>query len=276
MKKNKIIAALVVAGFTISAGGYYVISDKHEMAKADVGNSVELEKSAIQNKMVNSIDNFQSAKGSFTYYAKLAKINDTIDFDVNLKEKPASFYKVKSPDGKKESIAVYDGEKKLDANSATKEYMIVPVVKEQSPAVSQAIPAKERYIKDESGDSEGVKLRKDPANMGLASEVLFSQNIALGFLEDYNKWKFEADETYLGLPAKVITGEVSDNFKERHGSSTFKMWVHKDTGILLKFEEYDSKGEKVVAIKVNDIKLNTPSDVQKFKIQELDGYKRLK
>ncbi|PEO41731.1 MULTISPECIES: hypothetical protein [Bacillus] len=276
MKKNKIIAALVVAGFTISAGGYYVISDKHEMAKADVGNSVELEKSAIQNKMVNSIDNFQSAKGSFTYYAKLAKINDTIDFDVNLKEKPASFYKVKSPDGNKESIAVYDGEKKLDANSATKEYMIVPVVKEQSPAVSQAIPAKERYIKDESGNSEGVKLRKDPANMGLASEVLFSQNIALGFLEDYNKWKFEVDETYLGLPAKVITGEVSDNFKERHGSSTFKMWVHKDTGILLNFEEYDSKGDKVVAIKVNDIKLNTPSDVQKFKIQELDGYKRLK
>ncbi|EEM07687.1 hypothetical protein bmyco0003_56550 [Bacillus pseudomycoides] len=89
-------------------------------------------------------------------------------------------------------------------------------------------------------------------------------------------YKFEANENYLGLPAKVITGEVSDNFKERHGSSTFKMWVHKDTGILLNFEEYDSKGEKVVAIKVNDIKLNTPSDVRKFKIQELDVYKRLK
>ncbi|MFK4467524.1 hypothetical protein [Bacillus sp. RC252] len=243
------------------------------MVNADVGNSIEREKLAIQNKMVNSIDNFQTAKGSFTYYVKLAKFNDTIVFDVNLKDTPASFYTVKSPDGKTESITVYDGEQKLDVNSSAKEYMLTPVAREQAPVDSQAIPAQERYIKDENDNSEGVKLRKAPANMGLASEVLFSQNIALGFLEDYSKWKFEADEIYLGLPVKVITGEVSDNFKERHGSSTFKMWIHRDTGMLLNFEEYDSKGEKVVAIKVNDIKLNTPSDTQKFKIQELDGYK---
>ncbi|PEA83806.1 hypothetical protein [Bacillus pseudomycoides] len=59
-------------------------------------------------------------------------------------------------------VLPHDGEKKLDANSATKEYMIAPVVKEHSPAVSQAIPAKERYIKDESGNSEGVKLQSNP------------------------------------------------------------------------------------------------------------------
>ncbi|HDR6271792.1 TPA: hypothetical protein QCU37_005439 [Bacillus cereus] len=276
MKKNKVIALLLATGFTIGVGGYYIVSDKHEVVNANVGDTIEREKLAIQNKMVNSIDNFQSAKGSFTYYAKLAKFNDTIVFDVNLKDTPASFYTVKSPAGKTESITVYDGEKRLDVNSSAKEYKLTPVAKEQAPVDSQAIPAQERYIKDENGNSEGVKLRKDPANMGLASEVLFSQNLALGFLEDYSKWKFEADEVYLDLPVKVITGEVSDNFKERHGSSTFKMWIHKDTGILLNFEEYDSKGEKVVAIKVNDIKLNTPSDTQKFKIQELDGYKRIK
>lgn len=273
-KKNKLIIGLIVTGITISTGSYYVFSEKEEVVNADIGNPVEVEKASIQDKMVNSIDYFKTAKGSFHYYAKLANINDTIEFEVQLKDKPSSFYNTKSPEGQKESVTVFDGEQILNANSTKKEYVLTPVVKDEGPRANQASPAKQRYKIDGNGTKKTI-LRKDPSNMGLASSVLFNQNIALGFLKDYSQWKVESNEEYLGLKAKVITGKVPESYAKRHGGETFKMWVHKDTGILLNFEEYDQKGEKVFNITVNDIKLNEPTDKQKFKIQEPAGYKRI-
>ncbi|MBL4953656.1 hypothetical protein JK635_15820 [Neobacillus sp. YIM B02564] len=60
---------------------------------------------------------------------------------------------------------------------------------------------------------------------------------------------------------------------------TFKVLVHKDTGIMLDFEIYNASGEMVNTIKVNDIKINsifTTSDNGKLKIKIPKNYKELK
>lgn len=272
--KNKLIASIIIASVTIGAGTYYNYSQHDTVASADVINSNDAAKTAIQDKMVNSIDYFQSAKGSFTYYAKVAKINQKIDFDVNLKDQGGSFFNIKNAKGENKVLGISDGKKVMEANISDKSYRLGDSLEMPSKAF-EATPAKLRYLKDANGNVEGVQLRKDPVNMGIATEVLFSQNIALGFLEDYSKWKIEQDEEYLGLSANVITGEVPNDYKGRHGSSKFKMWVHKDTGILLNFEEFNDQNEKVVNIKIDDIKLNQPTDPNKFKIQEPTGFKRI-
>ncbi|KAB2397080.1 MULTISPECIES: hypothetical protein [Bacillus cereus group] len=294
IKRNKIVAGLVITGLTLGVAGYVNLPiNNNQTVKAEVRNSTEEQKSLIQNKMVNSIDNFSSAQGSFLYYAKLANIDQTIEFDVKLNNKPVSHNKMKNNDGNKVSESTFDGKQHLTVFHDEKQYNLANAISnEEAPVKSQAIPAEQRYIKGPNGKNEGVKLRRDPANMGLANEVLFSQNIALGFLEEKNKWTIKGEEKYLDLPVIIITGEVPNSYAQRHGGKTFKLLVHKDTGILLNFEEYDSNNQIVFNIKVNNINIdnnqktvmksavstqqNSMSDEQKFTIKIPEGYKSMK
>ncbi|WP_375200516.1 hypothetical protein [Bacillus sp. RS11] len=83
------------------------------------------------------------------------------------------------------------------------------------------------------------------------------------------------------MPATVITGELPDMYKERFDGELFKIWVHKDTGIILNLEIYDDSKEIVNNIKLNDIKLNTnkitsysiSDDAEEFKIEIPENYK---
>lgn len=100
--------------------------------------------------------------------------------------------------------------------------------------------------------------------MGVASEVLFNQNIALAYLEDQNKWAIVGSEDYLGLNATIIKGELPAYFKDKHNAETFKLWVHEETGILLKMEEYNQNGEVVYYVETHSIKLNSPLESEKF------------
>lgn len=260
----------------ISIGINTLPSDKGKKVEANSLSPNELEKQSIQDKMLNSTDYFKNAKGSFRYYIKKSNIDDTITFDVKLKVQPASYVKSTNNLDKSSVETTFDGDNRLNVSHKDKMYNIDPVQKANPNVRIPPKASQQRYFKNDDGTT-GFILSRDPANMGIASSVLNNQYIALGFLEDYNKWQIVGSDEFLGLPAIVITGELPDIYKSRFDGSSFKIFVHKDTGILLNLEVYGNSNEIVNIIKLNDIKLNSiynSSDDEKFKIKIPQNYKQ--
>jgi len=279
-KKIKMIAIPLLAVSISSIGVYSSLSNNDKVAdkvEASSINSEELAKQSIQDKMLNSVDYFKNAKGSFRYYIKKSNIDDTVTFNVNLNGKPGSYVKTINNQDQSSIETTFDGDNRLNVDNENKTYTVDPVLEADSNSPTPPKSAKGRYLKGQ----DGFIISRDPANMGQASSVLNNQYIALGFLEDYNKWEINEDDEFLGLPATVITGELPDMYKERFDGELFKIWVHKDTGIILNLEIYDDSKEIVNNIKLNDIKLNTnkitsysiSDDAEEFKIEIPENYK---
>lgn len=268
MINKKFISFIAIAGFISSGLGISIVKANNATVTSNV--DVNYKKENIQNFMVNSIDHFDNAKGSLSYYAKHSDTYYEVEFEVKLGDTPSSYTKLKSKDNDIEYK--FDGELLLEQDNRIKEYSLYELDKNDLQSSLKGTPAKERYEKGEDGKTLGVILRKDPSFMGLASDILFNQNIALGFLEDYTKWEIQGNEDYLGLNAVTIKGELNDYYKEKHQAEIFKLWVHQDTGILLKMEEYSKQGDIVYYIKANDIKLNSITDSKNFEIEILGDY----
>lgn len=280
-KKNKIII-LPLLVVLVSSVGIYTTSFFNKVkienkAEANTMSSDELAKQSIQDKILNSIDYFKNAKGSFRYYIKKSDIDETISFKVKLNGKPASYVETINNQDQTSVETTFDGDNRLNVSHKDKMYNIDPVLKANLNDPSPPKTAQQRYIKNSDGTS-GFILSRDPADMGIASSILNNQYVALGFLEDHKKWKICKDDVFLGLPAIVITGELPDIYKTRFDATSFKVLVHKDTGIILNLEIYNNSGEIVNKIKLNDIKLNslTTSDNEKLKIKIPQNYQEIK
>lgn len=227
-------------------------------------------KDDIQNKIVNSIDYFNSAEGSFTWYMEKSNTDMTIDYKVKIKDKPSSYEKITF----KEGVVIenlFDGKNKETYNNKDKTYKTGGVVLIDGDSSKYSI--KNRYYKSGDG-TPGVYLRQDPSFMGYAKESLFNQNVALGFLEDQSKWDMKNGETFLGLDTVVINGTFSDYYSNKLKANTYKLWVEKNTGIILKMELYAENGDVVEKLDTTSIKLNCTIDDNAFK-KDKTGYSNL-
>lgn len=268
MKKTLTIIASV--GLTVSLlGSNAFAKNYYESSTSIPDNSLEF-KEEIQNKMVNSIDYFNKAKGTYTFSSKTLDVVNNVDFQVELGDKSMSYTKLKVTDNFKEKIIErkYNGDEILYLDQINKKYKKFADGNKEGrnkDSKLKGTPAKERYIK-ENGKIVGVHHRKDPSFMTIASEVLFNQNIALGYLNDYSKWNIVDETNYLGFDAVVINGTLDDYYQVKHKAVTFTLWVDKNTGILLKNEEYDNNGDVVDSLIVNKLKLTENLDSDKFKL----------
>lgn len=111
----------------------------------------------------------------------------------------------------------------MNVSHKEKEYKVDPVQK-VNPNDLPPKSSQKRYFKNGDG-TKGFIISRDPADMGIASSVLNNQYIALGFLEDPNKWEINGNDTFLDLPAIVITGELPDIYKSRFDGSSFRRFV---------------------------------------------------
>jgi outer membrane lipoprotein-sorting protein len=267
--KKKTIAIFAALGIVTSVTGIGFSITNTDSVKAAVS-QIDVTKEQIQNKMVNSIDYLDTVKGSFTYHADHNNTHYTVDYQVKLGENPSSNTKLKTDE--KDRDMKFDGENLLILDNKNKKYEQFKIDKNDLKTNLKGTSAKDRYKKDSSGKVEGVILRRDPSFMGIASDTIFNQNVALGFLEDYSKWDIVGEETYMGLNAVVIKGELNNYYQQKHGAKTFKIWVHKETGILLNMEEYDSNNKIVYYIRTDNIKINGTLDNEKFKTDVPVGY----
>lgn len=228
-------------------------------------NLLELsDKERIQYKMLNSIDFFDSAEGSFEYYKKSTNMKDLIEYSVDVK-KNRSYSRIVDLQNNSRDIEDINQDKKgYTYDNKNKTYTVSSVATgEEDLDNRKDLKPKDRYFSDDKGQ-KGVMLRVDPTQMGAASNVLFNQNIALSFLEDYNSWNIQGEESFLGRDCIKVNGTIGDYYNNKLGGKNFTMLVDKSTGILLKFEVFNSAEDISFSIVSKEILVNKVIDDKKF------------
>jgi hypothetical protein len=276
--KSKGIKVFVISG-ALLFGGYFATKEfliDIPNIKAAEEENINISKEQIHEKMLNSVDYFDNVKGEFTYYKKKNGVTYTVEYQIKLGNNPKSYEKVLG--------AGVDEELVFDSDLATVQQIFnkdktvqeSKIDKDEFNAKLKLNKEKSKSPKTRYGTLDGQKLykyRSDPTMTGYAKNSIFPQEIALGFLEDYDTWEIKGKTSYLGLKALIIEGTFNDYYSNKHNAESFKLWIHEDTGILLKYEEYDANGEVVIYQKTDDIKINNTIDEQKFKLKSVDKQK---
>ncbi|MCL1701185.1 hypothetical protein [Lysinibacillus sp. Bpr_S20] len=300
--KKRIVYPLMMASI-IGSGALLVSSNNSEKYSgsitaeaatydsADVIKNIDSEKINVQNLMLNSIDNFKTAKGSFTYYSNSGKYNLNVEYNVNLTENPKSYEKVQSLEfnskdnsfkkasfepGYEESL--YDGNSFTKSRSADNQINGLARSADAQTSTVEARPAtkeerefkkgttmEERIEKMPGGEKAYIK-RVDPSLMGIAKTSLFPEDIAMGLLENTDSWNITGEGNISGIKTFVIQGKLNNDYATRYNAQDFELEVDQKTGILLVFKAIDSNGNVKESIITNEIELNSVLDSSSFKL----------
>ncbi|MCD7729907.1 MAG: hypothetical protein LUI05_00205 [Oscillospiraceae bacterium] len=80
-------------------------------------------------------------------------------------------------------------------------------------------------------------------NVDDASICLFPQEMAFGFLLDFDLWEIDGSESYEGRDCVVLSGETNADYGKKIGDERFAFYVDKQTGTLLEYVGYNANGE---------------------------------
>ncbi|MDM5155113.1 sigma-E factor regulatory protein RseB domain-containing protein [Bacillus sp. DX1.1] len=216
--------------------------------------------------MINTVDHFETAKGEFkSHYANIP--GDTlINYELSLNNKAGGYSKITNMGNATEKVTYhyYHDGIMWDIHEETGTYIEVKYLQETH---SKTLKIEDAF----SVDSEGInvtKYRERPV-IGEAQSSLFPYEIASNYTRDLNSWEIEKqNEKVLEHNTLVIKGKIN-----RHNFQSFRFWADKDTGILVKYETYNSAGNVVDYLYPTKLEINVPIDSKKF-IPNLEGYKK--
>lgn len=204
---------------------------------------------AIQQKMLNAVDNFSDASGSFHIAFSNNGQDEDVDFEVSPKH-ASSFVRVTRANGEVVENAT-NGQSSIELRPGESSYQMKQLAKLeplQSP----------RQFRDEKGDAV-YQYRQDPTWAIGASEVTLPQNYA--FWLSNSDAKIVGHARLVGRNATVIAGHHDAYLADKLRASTFKMWVDDATGVLLKLRGTDAAGRVMYYIDVQDLKFDSGIDL---------------
>ena len=217
--------------------------------------SRSVSKGALYDRMLNSIDYFNTVSVSFSYcFPNLSpnEVQITIDSDLTC-GKVYQSYLVAEKDYLLEDISdgVFVVRYNLSENQAWIE--MPAVVREEKAEV--ILNDQERYYYDQQDDSNYV-YRRNTTNADAASWCLFPQEFAFGFLSDITGWEITEDTEYLGRKSVTLEGTAPKQYQNKFGIETFSMRVDKATGIILSYEGYDDNGDLINYVHVSELAID--------------------
>lgn len=238
----------------------------------------ETEKDEIWHKMLNSIDYYSSVSGKM-FYAINPDNETCIEYQSNLDEATAytSVSEVNVSDIAvlvDENLSEYDDKNTFDIEVFTDGNSTITLNNLDHTAVrdeyavftrenSGPIDDSDRVTVEEDG-MPGYYYRCDVTNTYIASISLFPQEMAFGFLTDYELWDIDGIEEYVGRECYVISGKTSDDYKRKIGVEKFTFYVDCETGVLLKYIGYDETQNIYAYIVTDNIQFgNKTADVYK-------------
>ncbi len=236
-------------------------------------NFKDMTKEEILTKMLNTVDYFKTAKGKFKIHYGNSESSDSYsinDYELSLKNNYNSggYSKIAEVVNGKEIVrySYYRDGKMWDLTPESATYNEAEYLTGEK---QETLKPDEAFTKDSEGNNV-TYYRERPFITG-GSESLFPYEIASNYTRDLNTWEIEKqNEELLGHNTLVIKGKIN-----KIVNKSFRFWVDKDTGILVKYETYDAAG------KVNDysypakLEINVPIDSNDFVPKSLDGYKKL-
>lgn len=228
-------------------------------------NYEEMTKEEILTKMINTVDHFETASGEFKIHNKSIPNDTVVEYSISLKNKLGGRGKTTDTvNGKEEVTYEYykDGVLWI-VSEQTKTYM---ESKYEEYSAGTPLKIEDAFTIDNDGINVTQYRRKPP--IGVANQTLFPYEIASNYTRDLNSWNIEKqNEELLGHNTLVIRGNLN-----RKDFQSFRFWVDKDTGILVKYETYNSAGEVVDYLYPTKLEINVRIDSKEF-TPSLEGYK---
>ncbi|MEH7383372.1 sigma-E factor regulatory protein RseB domain-containing protein [Bacillus sp. JJ1533] len=204
----------------------------------------DMTKEEIYKKLLSS-NKFDTAKGEYEIQTVIhdgTKMNSTVKYSLGF---PMGGYSVESynhGDSVANTITYYKEDTLWTLDSASKTY------------------SERRY--------------RNSVQPPIARSSLFPREITLNYLKNLDNWKIEIqNEKILTHNTIVIKGNLNEYAAEKHSAKTFRFWIDKDTGVLLKYETYNQNGEVVDYLYPKELQINVPIDTKMF-TPNLDGYKK--
>ncbi|PLR77950.1 hypothetical protein CU633_07955 [Bacillus sp. V3-13] len=253
-------------------------SDSTDNTEEEIKNedSEVLTKEETQLLMLNTLHHFKTAKGLFINESKNHK--ETVEYQVSLiKDEIGSYIKtnldMKNQDLNEETdkkdtdkTEIFNGDKILQLNNESKKYQVSDAA--LSFNRDSKITLDEVYKETE----DGSPVYRNHPFAGSAASSLYPYGMATNFLKDHDKWEIEKQSsTLLDKNVIIIKGSLNDDDSDKYNASSFRFWVERQTGILLKMELY--KDDQVVeSLVTKELELNKTIDKNKFSIAIPEGY----
>lgn len=219
----------------------------------------------IYNKMLNSIDNFNSV--SMTIKTSMLYNDVTvIEYNTNIDEVTA--YEAVYSNGKviEETYSVNENMTYINHKNKTYNRNYLGVYKRSD---TPYIPLSERITIMEEDGMPCYSYRRNVTNCPLASYCLVPQEFTFSYLKNFDKWEItEKDIILFERKCVKISGKPSAYISNKHNNTDFTMIVDTATGILLQFEGFKN-GKITDYIYTTELSFNE----QPVKTLNIDEYK---
>jgi hypothetical protein len=240
----------------------------------------DMTKNDVLEKLLNTVDHFETASGEFelfTTYRDGRTIVTSTEFKLRNKSDFGGYDKTSeklSDGGESVNETIYNDKKIWRKESAGKTYTACEY---------QPVPSQENFTTPEEAFSvdtnalfkSNTKLRERPLLGSRSALSLFPYEMTSNILRNEQLWKIEKqNEEVAGHNTIVLFGEFDEYEKELSKNDTFRFWVDKDTGILVKYEMYGSDGDVADYLHPIRLEVNVPVDPKEF-VPDLDGYNRM-
>jgi outer membrane lipoprotein-sorting protein len=229
-----------------------------------------LTKNDVHYRLLNSIDYFEAAKGTFEVTSQSASYEYNVEYKIQLGDELASYSKTIDEKGNVSKIEIYNSNKekilRIDPNTKTYTFMNYAGFHDGGPLAVES-----HYSVGEDGVPVTMNRGRPPS--GGAHSSLFAQEITTNYLRDERNWEIiKQTERYLDEPVITIGGKLNDYASKKHQSKTFKFWVHKPTGFLLKYETYNKQGDVINSLVTTSFEWNEKLDPTVFELEPPEDY----
>lgn len=230
-------------------------------------NSPDLSKKEILYRMLNTNDYFKTAQGSYVY--RNPYIKQKIFYKLSMEKGDIGGYENAVNEQANSSVTtIVNSNKLLVLHEEQKEYELANI----SSLNGDSISLEEVYEKDANGSSITNYRARPP----IGKDSLFPFEIAANYLKDESQWEIEQqEEKYLDEKVIVIRGNLSASNSEKYQSASFKFWVHKASGILMKMETYSAEGNIVDSLKTQEFILDKSIPSSEFQLSIPKDFKKM-
>lgn len=237
--------------------------------------SVEsLSKEDVHLKMLNASNSFDNVKGSVKVDEKSRNIGYTVDFELKKGSKNKSYEKSTDITGEvRETICT--GDEIITFDDTNKTFMVAGCSQGVDNNQLKLEKPKDWYQKAEDGEKLYM-YKSSPFNISSSRICLDPQEIAVGFLENYDQWDFKKGDSYLGLNTILIEGTFNNYYNTKFKADKFQITIDSKTGVMLKLRKYNSStNEDTGIVQVTNLDFNPNINDADF-IKDRTGYKENK
>ncbi|WLR41637.1 hypothetical protein LC087_12215 [Bacillus carboniphilus] len=244
----------------------------------------DMTKEEVVRKMLNSAHHFSTATGKFKHHEifydgeKVDSVTFNTEYKLSNNNKIAGYHKTTFKyNGQTQMVETFINEGQIWEKS--------PLDQTYTNELYEDTPLKKTAHLDDVFNEEVLyediyKLYEERYNWQvppIASKTLYPVGMVYDKLKNFKNWEIEKqNDTVLGHNTIVLKGKYNESplLEEVLDTDTFKFWIDKDSGILVKYEMYDRQGQMTNYLHPEELKVNVDIDYNEFE-PNLEGFQKV-